>query len=508
MNPSDLTLKWKAWLPYVAVVAVIMIALSAYSGWLTARVAPGLPFKIVKVGDSSIGNFTVVKGEIAPVEWDTRPDNIKMYPNEFISLCPVGQSRPGTNCAILSSGSANAGELNISIPDYIDTGAWNLVLTAIDTKNQVRPEVSSAVTISVIDNTSKVAAEESELAAYFPFDEDVNDVGPNNYKGTVFGQLSAIDGKNGKAYHFDNSSYVSFPATGNLSINTIGNISLQAWIKTTSNAKLAGIVKRGARGATADASQEYALVLRNGQPQIIIGNGSKAIKATGDKTVNDGQWHLLTGVVGDSEIKLYVDDTKVASTARDFQNGLKRSNISQVIGALNGSYFVGDIDEVKIWDQELAEDQIVAAILPSGSPSPAPTVSGSPIATNSPNPSGSPLTSVSPQVSASPAISTSPTLSPGASPNPSVSPLVIPTMQLFNSTLGVNWALLEFQKITASDIECIAVEFNADPCSTTMANTVPSMGSNHGLLPSCTQAQLPSWPVPANCASLPKFPHN
>lgn len=452
-------ISFKKWWPTVVVVVIILMLLAAYSGWLTTRVAPGLPFRIVTAGEGSPEDgFVMVRGIASKVEWDTRPDNARLYPSEMISLCPVSQVVPSDKCYILRFQAPNNAAATVTIPETVAPGKWNLVLTARDARQMLRLDVNSAVTVSVADNS--IAAEEGDLGLYLPLDKNVDDSTGNHLNGSVLGKLGSVDGKVENAYHFDGKSYITVPASKILSVASNQNITLQAWIKTSTVRPLAGIIKRGVRSANADASQEYALVLREGHPQIIVGNGSQSVKVTSDQVIKDGQWHLLTAVIGDDKIKLYIDENETAQAARSFKNGLSKGTISQVIGALNNGYFVGDIDEVRIWLDELDEDDIIpkaAVFSPSPSPSSSPAISSVP-----------PTSSPSPSIEVSP----SPEASLSSIPSPSPSQLLAPVLNLANSGMILVdnlsrklFLVLNFDWIYYPDVECMAVEINnTDGC--------------------------------------------
>jgi tetratricopeptide (TPR) repeat protein len=76
----------------------------------------------------------------------------------------------------------------------------------------------------------------------------------------------------------------------------------------------------------------------------------------------NGDWHHLAGTYGGGELKLYIDGTLEGTSSYDGTMGMETSNIT--MGAEPdphpGQYYRGDIDDVRIYNYALNEDEIGA----------------------------------------------------------------------------------------------------------------------------------------------------
>lgn len=83
--------------------------------------------------------------------------------------------------------------------------------------------------------------------------------------------------------------------------------------------------------------------------------------ATGGPVVNNGTWHQIVGTYDNGTSSLYVDGDFVDST---YPNGYSDSSVSLLIGGCNdfygqpGNLFHGFIDDVRIYDNALSEDDV------------------------------------------------------------------------------------------------------------------------------------------------------
>lgn len=155
-----------------------------------------------------------------------------------------------------------------------------------------------------------------------------------------------------------------------------------------------------------------------------------------------------------------------------------------------------------------------------GAVSPLPIPSGSLLPSNSPTPSAS----VSPDVSPSglPNPSPSATPSPAASASPSISPSVSPSpaswwsqisfpdgngnldASVYVKTSQPNNINMNIENIDPADVECVAVEFNQDPCGTTPFAIQPLTNSG---VPVCQPDQLPATRIrPSICPTSYPYP--
>jgi len=175
--------------------------------------------------------------------------------------------------------------------------------------------------------------------------------------GTITGATWTNAGKFNKALSFDgSSSYVNCGNNSSLNMGT-GSFTHSAWIKAPEGNTNRNIIDKGL-GTTA-----YGFRLgTDGKVSVDI-RGGGAIGTASTIRVDDNSWHYVSVVLDQSSdlVKIYIDgvlnNTGDASAIGDTDN----SN-NFFIGADNANqyYFDGTIDEVKIYNYALTEDEIKA----------------------------------------------------------------------------------------------------------------------------------------------------
>jgi concanavalin A-like lectin/glucanase superfamily protein/calcineurin-like phosphoesterase family protein/F5/8 type C domain-containing protein len=160
----------------------------------------------------------------------------------------------------------------------------------------------------------------------------------------------------------DPSDVVTIPDEQKLKLT---KFSVAAWFKTTSNFGDDGlIVNKGGLGTdTAGNNINYALWMTSSEKlrgAFETSSGSDKI-VTSPNSYNNGQWHH--GVVtydGTSIVRLYIDGVQVATTSTSSvpevnNNPLRIGSNSRVI---DDDLFMGNIDEVGVWNQQLTPSEI------------------------------------------------------------------------------------------------------------------------------------------------------
>ncbi len=151
-------------------------------------------------------------------------------------------------------------------------------------------------------------------------------------------------------------------------------ITVAAWIKTDSLGSSDGIAGLG-----------YAWRLRGGSDGNVafqVMNTEPVTAATGTWPVNDGKWHHVAGAYDGTEYKLYIDGRTSVSVA---SSGILKGDATAYYGTIGAHYkrsdgapkffFDGLIDDVRIYDRVLSEEEIreITAIegVEAAEPSPA-----------------------------------------------------------------------------------------------------------------------------------------
>lgn len=195
---------------------------------------------------------------------------------------------------------------------------------------------------------------------YYKFDEGYGETANNSgYGGSILnGAITSAtwtnNGKFGKGLSFNgSSSYVTVAENNALDPGT-DDWSYGAWFKTTATGAQPIIYKY-------TSTEYYSLRVNNGQIQsglrvddTYVGN------RTTESTYNDGKWHhVMVSCDRDGNMNLYVDNVLKDSDSLSSVSGLDLNNSADLlIGYVAGSYFSGLIDEVKIYNSALTEEQI------------------------------------------------------------------------------------------------------------------------------------------------------
>jgi hypothetical protein len=191
-------------------------------------------------------------------------------------------------------------------------------------------------------------------------DDSSGDGSPAN--GTISGGVTRVAGPNGtSALSFDGSTgSVSIPASAKL--NIAGEITVSAWINTTSVASQSDIIAQSFDGI----NTPFYLALDNADTVEFgtVRTGTSSVSAVGTTAapLTDGQWHFIAGVFDGSEFKVYVDGVLVGSAPDSY--GVTIGNEPTTIGSgMNTSggpteYFPGSIADVSIFNAALSDSDI------------------------------------------------------------------------------------------------------------------------------------------------------
>ena len=131
----------------------------------------------------------------------------------------------------------------------------------------------------------------------------------------------------------------------------VGNITIEAWIKTTSSAGQFAVTKYS-NSLFSESGFEFGT---NQGKAVIYGRaGVGQYLSSGLSTtfVNDGRWHHIVGQVEQNVWRIFVDGVLENSTAYSYSGGDLRTPEAMTIGTytyLNNFYFQGEIDEVRVW---------------------------------------------------------------------------------------------------------------------------------------------------------------
>lgn len=276
-------------------------------------------------------------------------DSIRLY-NESDSL------------TLKSKGGRDAFVARLIIPKEIQL---NCTYTIKESDTTVCP--GTTVELNAIQTSSiKSEIPKDGLVGYWPFNGNANDESGNGNNGKIIGELELTSnrfGQNNSAYNFVGKGHIQLP-----SIN-LPSFTINTWVKPNLNITDNAVVisKHYSSSFTNSSYQVYSSPEANKfcTPIIYFTNNStipSSVKAQNSSWC-DSSWHMITGTLDSSWLKIYFDGILVDST-----NGgiVQNTDFPTVIGAaysflgetVNQNY--GKIDDVYFYNRPLTENEISA----------------------------------------------------------------------------------------------------------------------------------------------------
>jgi predicted ribosomally synthesized peptide with SipW-like signal peptide len=226
----------------------------------------------------------------------------------------------------------------------------------IDHGNQVQ---SDSVTFDLGFYTEQCRhnAGETELVAYYPFENSADDLSGNGYDGSITNQGTYIGGRTGRAVAFGGTNgYVNVSDSSGL--DGFSGVTISAWFRLDGE---------GDTPANTLVRKNNAYLLQRTSGDYIsfaVWDGGLADwKAVRTRTfdANDyGTWHHIAGVFDpdDSAYRLYLDGTEVDS-ATTTATAVDGSSAPLTIGGLEDQYSLdGALDDVRIYARALSASEV------------------------------------------------------------------------------------------------------------------------------------------------------
>jgi len=172
-----------------------------------------------------------------------------------------------------------------------------------------------------------------------------------DFDGTLyftFGKASKLVGK--RSVSIASGDYLIGESALNLNINAF---TISAWVKNVPSANTRTIMAKGSK---------LQLRLNNTNNVEVMVDNAVTPRFTSTMALNDSKWHQITFVYSSGTIFLYVDGVLDKSEQNvdpptpnfhHFSLGALFIDKNTIINP-----FLGEIDEVYVWDQELTEDQV------------------------------------------------------------------------------------------------------------------------------------------------------
>jgi hypothetical protein len=264
-------------------------------------------------------------------------------------------------------------------------------------ENTSEDEIRDKLGLSDVNNYNLTVSSEytsygtrDGLIAYWPFNErrseQANDVaGPfgerlhGEIEGNVTTDVRGISSSG--AYRFNNAE-AAVNVTNDTDLNPAdtGNMTLSAWVKREGSSpdEFQTIAAKG-------KDNGYQVHLQNGRPTFEKGSGAEA---QANMVLNEGEWYHIAAVYNSTasdELKVYVNarsdpswegsDTIAAAPGDNFGIG---KNVNRTADP-DDRYFDGVIDEVRLYDRALSQNEITELYESAGVLSPDKPSPGSPL---------------------------------------------------------------------------------------------------------------------------------
>jgi hypothetical protein len=206
--------------------------------------------------------------------------------------------------------------------------------------------------------------------AYYPFNGNANDESGHGGDGIVYGAMLTEDrfGNPEHAYLFDGENdWIKVDNNEYINVNGYNSLSVCAWVKCQDYDVLslyAGIVTKWGPGSQLD--DQYILHFRSGILAWGLGEEEDFLH---HDTADITDWMFLAGVydVDAERLELYVDGELVESS--DLYYSIRDTDrYLEIGGHSNHWYFTGAIDDVRIYDRALSEEEIAELFNEGGAP--------------------------------------------------------------------------------------------------------------------------------------------
>jgi PKD repeat protein len=309
----------------------------------------------------------------------------KKAKNNFIRIIDANAiSADFSSAATATYAGGNISFTNQSL-GFITAWEWKFEGPATYASNEQNPTISftqpgrykATLTVSNMSKSTSKSIDEyilvipsNSLAAFFPFNGNINDAGPNSISTSSLGAGVSFTTQDRKLQQGNTGTFNG--ATGvvvsNHSAFDFGanDYSVSCWVKTSVTTRMMIWQESGKNGSgdnqswlrTGDNATDRQLrfTIEDGTGSAIINMGAAA-------KVSDGVWHHVVAIRQGTTTSVYVDgvkkgsliaaNLKVVSNGQDFKIGVQEGATS------NSSFFNGEIDDVIIYNKALTEAELL-----------------------------------------------------------------------------------------------------------------------------------------------------
>lgn len=204
------------------------------------------------------------------------------------------------------------------------------------------------------------------LLAYYPLNGNANDLSGNNLNGSINNVAPSIDrnGVFGKAYYFNGrDAWIGVPYSKLYDFLPTSDFSIAAWVQPDSGSSwiTQAIVVKSPMSTTIQSTWNYGLYLSNYKSMTGFHNTNFLLsQSTLDP---DRCWYHLVFTYSNGKWNLYINGQPAASDNSQTKFILHLDSCVIALGRKGGSpadYYKGKMDEVRIYNRVITQDEITA----------------------------------------------------------------------------------------------------------------------------------------------------